>query len=438
VLLGLAAMACATANQDRYETLREDWRRSEAFAPAVDPGAALFDGAPHLLRGELVQAVLARNPTVRAARHAWRAALARYPQASAFEDPMLGATLAPRAIGSDEVDDGYRFDLAQRLPFPGKLRLRGEAALGEADAAAHDHAAVRLRLAAMASLLFDDYALAARSLAINASHLALLEEFQRIATARYEAGEASQQDPIQAEVERIDAEHREVVLQTQLRVIAEQINALLHRSPDQGLPPPQGDAALPGGAGGEPAELVARALELSPELRAAGARVAAEEARVALARREYFPDFTLTGAYDRIWQEEDLQPSVGLQMNVPLQLGRRIAAVEEAEARLAQAHSERAAVEVEVRLAVQTGADRMAEARHLAHLVRDRMLPAARDQVEAARAGFETGRNDFLVLIDAERNLLDAELGHAEAQAELGRRRAELDRAVGRVAGLDW
>jgi outer membrane protein TolC len=438
VLLGLAVTGCATATHDRYETLREDWRRAEAFAPAADPGGALFEGAPQLLRGELVQQVLARNPTVHAARHAWRAALARYPQVTAFEDPMLGATLAPRSIGSDEVDDGYRLDLAQPIPFPGKLRLRGEAALGEADAAAHDHAAVRLRLAAMASLLFDDYALAARSLAINASHVALLEEFQRIATVRYEAGEAAQQDPIQAEVERIHAEHREVVLQTQQRIVAEQINALLHRSPDHPLPPPPAEVVFPQDAGGAPDELIARALEQSPELLAAGARVAAEEARVALARREYFPDLTLTGAYDRIWQEEDLQPSVGLQMNVPLQLGRRKAAVEEAEARLEQANSERIAVEDEVRLSVQSGADRMSEALHLAHLVRDRLLPAARDQVEAARSGFETGRNDFLVLIDAERNLLDVELGHAEALADLGRRRAELDRAVGRVAGIDW
>jgi outer membrane protein TolC len=437
-LLGVAATACSTAHYDRYETLREDWRRSEASAPAADRGDALFAGAPELLRGELVRQVLARSPSIRAARHAWRAALAIYPQVTSLEDPMLGAGVAPRSFDSDMVDDGYRFDLAQALPFPGKLRLKGEAALGEADAAAHDYTAVRLRLAAMASLLFDDYALAARSLDINGQHVALLEEFQRIAAARYAAGEASQQDPIQAEVERMHALHREIVLATSLRVVAEQINALLHRAPTAPLPPPSREAAIPPDPGEPPGALIASALAQSPEILAAGARVAAEQARVDLARREYFPDFTVTGAYDRIWQEEDLQPFVGLQMNVPLQIGRRRAAVEEAEARLAQAQSERLAAEDGVRAAVQPGADRLEEARHLAHLVHDRLLPAARDQVEAARSGFETGRDSFLVLIDAQRNLLDAELDHADALAEIGRRRAELDRAVGRVPGLDW
>ena len=65
---------------------------------------------------------------------------------------MLGAGLAPLSIGSSEVNDATRFELSQKLPFFGKRRLRGEAALGEAEAAAHDFAAVRLRLAAMASL----------------------------------------------------------------------------------------------------------------------------------------------------------------------------------------------------------------------------------------------------------------------------------------------
>ena len=92
----------------------------------------------------------------------------------------------------------------------------------------------------------------------------------------------------------------------------------------------------------------------------------------------------------------------------------------------------------EVRLGVRSGADRLAEARHVVRLFRDRLLPAARDQVDAARSGFETGRNSFLALIDAERNLRNVELGYEETLADLGRRRAELDRALGRIPGLTW
>jgi outer membrane protein TolC len=438
LLLVLETAACTTATHSRYRALQEDWQRSEARSAASDGGEEPLEMASPLERRELIRLVLERNPSLRAAQHAWRAALARYPQVTAFEDPVFGASLAPRSLDSSSVDPGYRLDLSQTLPFPGKLRLRGEAALAEAEAASHDGAAVRVRLAAMASVLFDDYTLAARSLEVNAAHVTLLEDFQRIAAARYEAGEASQQDPIQADVELAHALHRQVVLETTLRITGEQINALLHRRPSAVLPPPPARTAVPDESAGDAEELVAQALESRPELAAAAARVAAEEARVDLAWRDYFPDLAVMGAYDRIWQEEELQVLVGVQLPLPLQLGRRRAAVEEARARLEQVRSAHLAVEDEVRLSVQSGALRLDEARHIVHLFRSRLLPAALDQIQAARTGFETGQSSFLALIDAERNLLDVELGHEEALADLGRRRAELDQAVGRVPGLAW
>jgi outer membrane protein TolC len=438
-LILVAMTACSTGNASRYRSLDDEWQRSAKTAPAtIDAGDALFEGARVLERRDLVEAVLARNPTVRAARYAWRAALARHPQVTSLEDPILGAGVAPRSIGSSDVDDAPKFDLSQKLPFPGKLRLKGEAALAEAEAASHDYEAVRLRLAAMASLLFDDYNLATRSLEINDEHVALLEEFRHIASARYEVGEASQQDPIQAEVQLAHALHREVVLATAQKVTAEQINALLRRPPKAPLPPPPLRIAVPEGEPGPADALIEEALEAKPELAAAAARIGAEESRVDLAWREYFPDFAVVGSYNKLWQAEDLQPFVGIQLNVPLQRGRRRGAVDEAEARLEVARSQRLAIEDEVRLAVHSGVDRLAEARHIARLYRDRLLPAARDHVAAARAGFETGRNSFLALIDAERNLLNVELGYEESLADLGRRRAELDRARGRIAGSGW
>jgi outer membrane protein, heavy metal efflux system len=437
LLVFVAISGCATASSHRYRTLQESWDRS-ASAPRAETGDDPFAGMAELSRAALVQQVLERNPNARAARYAWRAALARYPQATALDDPMLGGTLAPRSIGTSRVDEAYSVELSQALPFPGKLALRGQAALGEAEAAASDFAAVRLRLALMASLLYDDYYVAARSIALNGQHIELLESFQKIATARYEVGAAAQQDPIQAEVELSHALHDRILVGTQLRVVSEQINALLHRASAAPLPPPPAQVPMPGPAPELAADLANQALAERPELAAAQARVAAEQARADLARREYWPDFTVSGGYDRFWEESELRPSVGLAVNVPLQLRRRSAALDEAEARLEQAHSERAALEDEVRLGVENGAHRYAEAHHVLHLIADRQLPASRDQVEAARAGFETGRNSFLALIDAERNLRNVELEYEQALANVSRRRAELDRALGRIAGVAW
>ncbi len=432
----LTVSGCAGTQIHDYKSLRSDWERAEVRAESAAPVNDPLAHSSELHREALVRLVLERNPNVRAARYAWRAALERYPQVTSLDDPLLGIGAAPRSFGSSHVDDAPRYDLSQKLPFPGKLALRGEVALAEAEAAAEHHDAVRLRLATMASLLFDDYYLVARSLEINAEHVALLDEFKRIATARYVVGEASQQDPIQAEVELAHALHRDLVLETRRNVIAEQINALLHRRADRPLPPPPRRLDLPLPEPLDAPVLMTDALRDRPELRAAEARMRAGEAVVSVARREFFPDLTLAGSYNELWQESDLQPFVGITINLPLRIGRRRAALEEAKARLERARSERTAVEDDVRFGVQSGVDRLREARHVMRLFEERLLPAARDQIEAARAGFETGRNSFLALIDAERNLLNAELGLEESRTDVSRRRAELDRALGRVPGL--
>jgi outer membrane protein TolC len=61
----------------------------------------------------------------------------------------------------------------------------------------------------------------------------------------------------------------------------------------------------------------------------------------------------------------------------------------------------------------------------------------ARDEIDAARAGFIASQNPFMAVVEAEKNLRSVELEYQMARAECDRHRAELDRALGRIPGLD-
>ena len=63
-----------------------------------------------------------------------------------------------------------------------------------------------------AQVLFSDYYLTARALEINAAHLELLEELHQSALTQYQVGLVSQQDPLQAETERLGLVHRVIEL----------------------------------------------------------------------------------------------------------------------------------------------------------------------------------------------------------------------------------
>ncbi|MGH9465550.1 MAG: TolC family protein [Thermoanaerobaculia bacterium] len=403
-----------------------------AVAAAEDAGD-LLAGAAELDRAAMVSEVLARNPSLTAARSALRAAEERPAQASALADPMLSWGVAPESLGSSTVDFGQELELGQELPYPGKRRLRGDLAAAEAEASRQDVESLRLELAMRASLLFDDYYQVHRALAINAEHVALLEDFQRVATARYAAGLAAQQDPLQAEVELAHLLHDGVILGSEREIVVAEINALLHRTPGASLPPPPAELAPPARGTVEEAGLEEQALAARPALRALDEMVRARQAEVELARLEGRPDFGVMSSYNSMWSDSEHRFMVGAGINLPIWRTRVRAGIAEAEARLAAAQSEREALVDEIRREVRTAGQRLGEAHHILELYESRMLPAASDQVQAALSGFRTGRNDFLALIEAERSLRTFKLGYHEAIASLYRHRAELDRAVGRL-----
>jgi cobalt-zinc-cadmium efflux system outer membrane protein len=412
---------------------RQEARPSPGTAAPGEP----FAGAAQLDRRALLAAVAYRNPTLEAARLAWQAAAARPSQERALPDPMLSYGLAPGSMAGSGLRFGQEVELSQDLPLPGRRRLRGDRAAAEARGAAEDYRSTLLDLLTAASQLYDDDYLVSRSLAIVAQHRALLAELQRVAAARYAAGLAPQQDPIQAELEGSKMLHRQVELEAEREVITGRLDALLHLPPDHALPPPPVEEELADASQPEPGALVTAALAERPELAARMAEVEAQRAVVALARLAGRPDLALRGSYNSMWNEPGYRWMAGVAVNLPVRRDRLASQRVEAEARLARAQAELAATEDRIRAEVRNAATGVREAHHLLAIFASRLLPAARDQVKAARSGFETGRGSFLGAIDAERSLRDVELGREQAVADLHRKQAELDRAMGRLpAGL--
>lgn len=401
-------------------------------AAETDPLAAL----PRLERDALIRSVLEHNPSLQAAREAWRAASARPAQVRALPDPMVSYGLAPLSIGSSGTEFGQEIEVSQAFPFPGKRRVRAAAAEATAETAREEYRAARVELAAAASFLFDDYYLVDRTIEINAEHLRLVGDLQKIAAARYAAGLVAQQEPLQAEVEAAELLHREVELRAERDVVAVRINALLQRRMVDPLPPPP-DRLPRLDDPGEAGPLEEAALAARPELAARAADIRAREAELKLAGLERKPDLGVMGSYNSMWTDTEHRFMVGVSVSLPVRRERFEALRAEAEARLAQARSELAGLEAEVRSQVRSAATRFTEAHHLLEIYESRLLPASRDQIQAARAGYESGQTGFLGILEAERSLRRAELGYHETLAGLHRRRAELDRALGRLpAGL--
>lgn len=438
--LGLAvAYGCAgAAPQQRHRKLTEELEREPSFVPASSAEAPRPSG--QLEREDFVRSVLERNPSIAAAREAWRAALAQVPQARAVPDPMLEYAFAPLSIGARNGEYGQSITVRQTLPWPGTLAFSGDVALADAEARREDYRAARLDLALMASQLFDAYYAVERGIEVIEHHAQLMAEIGDVAVAQYEAGRGPAEGPIRAELEAALVERQRLELRTRRGVLVAQMNALLHRDPASPLPPPPNhlDDRIEGGTTvpQEARTLQDEAVSRRPELHASRVLVRGRASAIRGAQRAFFPNLGWMTSYSTMWPMPQHRWMVGISIDVPLEIRARRAAVEQATAQHRQAEYEAAARELEVRSEVEQARLRIEEARAALVLYRDRLLPAARQQIETALTAYTTGMGGLELVLEAERALRELELGHEDASTELHRRHAELSRALGRVPGL--
>lgn len=381
----------------------------------------------------LVAEVLAKNPSLSQMVAAWQAASARYPQVRALDDPSVGAMFAPASFGSNTVDSGYRIEVSQKLPIPGKLRLRGQGALAEAAAARNDVDDMRVQLVESTKLAYYEYFLVDRAIAVNDEALKLLGEFKQNAEARSKTGLAPPQDILQADVEIGRQRERAVTLERMRKIAIARINTLRSSPPEAALArPPQELKAAPQLT--SVANLRDLALANRPDLKAIQERIAVDEAALKLSLREYLPDVELTAAYDTIMGNgpmRDLASQVGIRMNLPIRFARRSGAVAEAHAKIAQRHAEYTAHVNQIQFQVQEAFEQLVESERILALYEKTILPAARENVKAAQAAYVTGKTPFLSLIEAQRSLVNLRDRNYEAMADYFRRHANLERAIG-------
>ncbi len=402
-------------------------------AKALPEQGNMFGTSQSITSQQLVQAVLSRNSGIPAMKATWDVAKARIEQDESLNDPRFSYNAAPQTAGTNGINFGHRITISQSLPCPGKLSRRGKIARLEAEAAGEGIEQTRLSLTEAAKVKYADWYLVHAAIRINSINKALLREFQNIAEVKYSAGTASRQDALRAEVEYVLLEHVDILLQSHRRDVLAELNTLLQRAPDLALPSPAGlpdVIQLP-----RAARLRDVALENHPVLLALAARIRASLERQRLADLNFYPDIKLNVGYNTLWNQGEKRFSVGAELNIPLR-GRLNAAKREASAVTRGLNSEQQLQLSRITGAVQRAFERVRESEHLVRLFRDRLLPLANENLQAARNDYDAGSGDFLDLLGAEKNLMETQLKLEQAQTNYYQHVAKLEYTVGGSSAL--
>jgi outer membrane protein TolC len=159
-----------------------------------------------------------------------------------------------------------------------------------------------------------------------------------------------------------------------------------------------------------------------------------EEAAVGLAMKQYYPDAEVYGRYDTFWQpastQGDLRGQVGVNVNMPIYRRKLHAAVCEAELRANQRRAEYRQKLVDVQYEVQAAYEQVVESRQAEQIYRDKLLPAAQQNLEVARTNYEVGKITFLNLLVAQQQLIAQRERYQQAMATYHSRMADLERVI--------
>jgi outer membrane protein TolC len=386
------------------------------------PPAALPTDA---VLARLVEESLAARPELRQAEAAARAERERIPQAGALPDPVL--SLGIQNDGFDEIMIGemgtsfYQVMLSQGLPWPGKRGLRGDVARHSARTA--EAAAARARLSAEGDVrrAYVDLLLARDRLALLRRLEALWQKSAAIARSRYEIGDGAQSDVLRAQLEQNRLRQRRWGLEAQERASLNALNRLRARPLDEPIPTIGGVRELGVPVPLEDEAALADALARSPELARARASVARANTQVALARRERYPDLSVTagvmprGDLDPMWQ-------AGISIGLPVWSSRKQSrAVAESAARAEADVGAADAVEEVLRLRISERRSALGALLDTIQLYREGLLVQSEATVDSTLAQYRVGKVTFASVLDANAGYLNDEDGFLAAVADAQR-----------------
>jgi outer membrane protein TolC len=326
--------------------------------------------------------------------------------------------------------------VSQMFPFPGKLSLREDVAVFEADAALHSVAEMRLNLDMTVSLTWWEIYFLDRSLETVIKNKSLMRQFIKIARTKYEVGNGLQQDVLLAQLELSKLLDREIQLKSMRENRVIRLNVLMDQLPDLPMQLPTVMPPFSGTVASE-SNLYERARLARPLLMQEKAVINASESRLALAEKEYYPDFMVGMAYGK--RDEDAFGrsrkdflSVMLSINIPLYAGsKQSEAVKQRARELAKNRYSLVDTRNMVMSSISSSVTDYEQAKEQLDLYGNGILPQARQTVESMLVGYQVNEVDFLNLVGSQITLLNYELLYWKAFTEISQSAARIRAAVG-------
>jgi outer membrane protein, heavy metal efflux system len=385
---------------------------------------------------DLIKEAVSNNPQLRAARLESAAAETRISQATSLDPPQVGIEFYQTPLRSfpNPIHDGQETDYSfqQMFPFPGKLKVMGRSARNFAGMSGQKYVSLERQVIRDLKVACYELYLSERKIEINTRNQDLLRDLLDVAGKRYEVGMGNQADILRAQTELSMLQTSGLKYMKDGKVARAEINTLLSRPVETPLATVAGiEEEMPTWS---IVQLDSLTLEVHPELKGMRYNIEMNKAELSLARRELRPDIMLRLMYKNMEMTNENYWSTMIGVSVPQSFWSRRkyqSRIEENRLRVEQAESEYSSRKNMLIFQVHSAFENMTTNKQVLKFYDNTIIPQAEQSLQSTLAAYRAGTLEFLMVIDAERMLLQARFDYQEALMSYMASLADLEQSVG-------
>jgi len=399
----------------------------------------LFNLAPILAEDQLapqLELLLKRNPAVKAAREQVEAARRQVEAEGVLPDPKLQSTLFLQSIETRNGPMQGQLMLSQKFPLWGKLSLRRKLAYLTYETSRQSLVEIEVQTTFTYRKLVANYLKVSRTLNILKDYRKELASFRQIALTQYATGQRMTQHPIlKLDIEENLVETRIQTLSAKLHDIRRSLEALFQAPFDTtwvSFSEPLVEAP-------DTNQWKKLLWQTNPRHLKATLAVKQAEVREELIKRADYPDlmagltYTLIGPTSAAMAENPGQDAFGVAIgvNLPIWLKRNKARKAAAQHRT-RGTSEMLTNVDEMLLRDLRNAVKDLEATLVTYrLYQEELIPRSKQMVASAFAAYQTGKLDFLDVLDSERMAVNVRTQFEKVKADRWIQTANIWRILG-------
>jgi outer membrane protein TolC len=405
---------------------------STPFLAAQEQMQHTASGATSL--ASLVEEAEAKNPQILAANHAYKAAANVPKRASALPDTQL--TVQQLSVGSPLPFAGYTnsdfayigIGASQEFPYPGKRKLRAQVAEWEADSLKAQADSSTRDVVQRVKGSYFQLSYVQQAITVFQHHDQVLGEMQQIAESRYRVGQGNQQEVLKAQLQHTKILQEITMSRREEGQLQAQLKQMLDRPQDSAdiVAEPLTERAVAYSS----SQLRQLAQQQNSNIRQQQSLVSQAQTQVALAHKEFRPDFSFQYMYennDRKFRDYYVW-TFGLTLP---NRGRRRAELAEAQEKQEKATQElraetqRQLSEIQQQFVfAQTSSEQL-------KIYKEGLIPQAEATFRSALAAYQANRQDFQTLLSSFLDALDLDLQYQRELADHEMALAKLEALTG-------